>query len=159
MKFVVCVIVFAACSIVLAHSIHISYCNATATPTEFSGKASYYKDDFFLALKNWKGGNVNGLTDDDWNKLKYDYLSEKLRAISDNTAPLKLTIESSGEDVSEIWFQFRFTTQTSMHSLNVSQSILFREYSDQSNIMMIQTATKQYNHVFVPSDSTFTIIF
>jgi len=146
-------------SLAAAHSIHISYCKANATATCFSGKVTYYKDDFFMALRNWKSGNIAGLSNDDWTNAKKQFLQSQLRATDDNSTALVLSITASGEDESSIWFEFQFTSSAPLHTLTVTETMLFKEYMDQTNIMMIHTDAKDLNHVFTPSDNTYSITF
>jgi len=145
-----------------AHNIHISYCKATAAPEMFTGKVTYYKDDFFLALKNWRGSDSNAgssLSNNDWTRLKLSFMQEKLRAVADGSLPIALAIDSTGEDASSIWFYFRFAPPQPMHTIIITHTLLFGEYMDQTNIMMIHTDAKDCSHVFVPSDSTYALTF
>jgi len=142
-----------------AHNIHISYCKATAAPDVFTGKVTYYKDDFFLALRNWRGGALQATSNDDWSRLKLSFLQEKLHAIADGSLPVPINVDSSGEDASSIWFYFRFAPSHPMHTIAIIHTLLFKEYMDQTNIMMIHANSADCSHVFVSSDSTYTVTF
>ncbi len=137
-----------------AHDIHISYCQATIEKNVLKGKLTYYRDDFEKALKNW-AGNKQLSGDANW-QAKLKFLKEKFRA-TNNSKSIPITIINSGVDNSSIWFEFSFTADAPIVKLDMENSILFKEYNDQMNLIGIKTPNKEFSHIFTPSKRTMSV--
>lgn len=139
---------------VSGHDIHISYCQASVENNVLKGKLTIYRDDFEKALKNW-AGNSSLSGDAHW-QAKLKFLKEKFRAM-ENGKSLPLEISASGVDNSSIWFEFAFKNTGPIRKLQLQNSILFKEYDDQMNIIGIKTPFKEFNHIFTSSKRTMSV--
>ena len=139
-----------------AHDVHISYCRAELTPTTLSGKVTIYRDDFARALLNWKGAELWRMSGVAMLQTVSAFLAAHLTASANGTA-LPLTVTGAGSDGTSIWFAFSFTSRAPIGSLMVGNSILFREYGDQMNLLLVRAPGREHNFIFTPSKPTATI--
>lgn len=135
------------------HAIHISYGQGTVTKSDFTGKVIYYKNDFFKALADWKGEDLRNLNDAQYDKLKLNYLQSHFLAEANNKEKLKLIITSSSEDESSIWFEFKFDSDEQINWITIKQTVLFKEFGDQMNLLNVATPSGDKNLIFTSSKS------
>ncbi|MCC7439543.1 MAG: hypothetical protein IT211_13730 [Armatimonadetes bacterium] len=109
------------------HDIHIGYCRAVVLPTVLSGKVTYYKDDFFAALRQHQEQHQQKRID------FYSYLNQHLQ-LQEGGRAIPLIVDQYGQDESTIWFTFKFYFNHSSQSLRLTHSSLTDLYSDQLNI-------------------------
>lgn len=156
--FLVLFLASAPCS-ALAHDFHMSYCKSELTSGSFIGQVSYYKDDLLLALKKWSGKEVQGLAKDQFDKLVVDYLRTAFRARVNDSRPLTLDIAGCEEDAGSILVHFRFLSGVSIQSITIEHTVLFSEFKDQMNLMVIKTRYKEFNQIFERSAPSITLTF
>jgi hypothetical protein len=109
------------------HDIHIGYCRAVVLPTVVSGKVTYYKDDFFAALRQHQEEHQQKAID------FYSYLNQHLQ-LQEGGRFVPLIVDRYGQDESTIWFTFKFYFNHSRQSLRLTHSSLTDLHSDQLNI-------------------------
>ena len=130
------------------HDIHISYGTATLSEKTLSVKVTFYKDDFMTALKNWRGSALQGLSDKDFDQLKRDYLRHHFEVFANDHQQLQLHIETHNEDAQSIWFQLRFRAAAPIDRLTLRYRALTDEFSNQMNLLTMQTAAGKKNFIF-----------
>jgi hypothetical protein len=143
---------------VAAHSVHISFTEAEIQQYNVEGKINFYKDDFFKALKIFNGGNLNGLSSEDYEKLKYEYLKKNFKVTINGNNNLNLQLVSNSEDEYSIWFNFRFSSNEEIKSTRLICKTLFELYDDQMNMFMLKFNNKEQSVVFQKSEPAFEII-
>lgn len=141
----------------LLHDFHMSYGESTISSNEFKGKITFYKDDFFKALKNFNEKNIANFSNNDFDELKKNYLIKHFQVIINNKDKLKLNITGNDEDASSIWFSFLFKATEEIHSIKIIHSALFNEFSDQLNILNITTPNGEESKIFKESHPEFEI--
>lgn len=112
------------------HDIHIGYCRAVVFPTVVSGKVTYYKDDFFAALRQHQ--LQAELKSPDF----YSYLNQHLQ-LHEGERAIPLIVDQYGEDESTIWFTFKFYFTRSSKTLQLVHSSITDLHRDQLNITNI----------------------
>lgn len=140
------------------HDVHISFAEAEIQQTSIVGKINLYRDDFFKALKKMNGGNLNGLSTEEYEKLKYDYLQKNFKVIANGKNNLNLQIVSNSEDEYSIWFNFRFSSIEEIKSAKLICKALFELYDDQMNMFILKFNNKEQSAVFQKSESVFEIV-
>jgi hypothetical protein len=150
------ILLFALTTASTAHDVHISYCRSELTPTILSGRVTIYRDDFARALLNWKGAELRRLSGIAMLQAVNAFLAAHLTT-SANGAPLPLAVASAGSDNTSIWFDFSFTSRTPIGSLTIGNAILFREYNDQMNLLLVRAPGHEHNFIFTSSKPTATI--
>ena len=143
---------------VAAHSVHISFTEAEIRQYNVEGKINFYKDDFFKALKLFNGGKLTGLSSEDYEKLKYEYLKKNFKVTINGKNNLNLQIVGNNEDEYSIWFNFRFRSDEEIKSARLICKTLFELYDDQMNMFMLKFNNKEQSVVFQKSESAFEII-
>ncbi|HMU42005.1 MAG TPA: hypothetical protein PKA80_01780 [Ignavibacteriaceae bacterium] len=143
---------------VATHSVHISFTEANIKQNYVEGKINFYRDDFFKALKKFNGGNLNGLSLVEYEKLKYDYLQKNFKVMVNTKRYLNLQIINNSEDEYSIWFNFIFTSSEEIKSVKLICKTLFELYDDQMNMFMLKYNNKEQSVVFQKSESVFEII-
>lgn len=141
----------------IPHDFHMSYCQAELSGKVLTGKISYFKDDFYLALKNWKGSDLTGLPKEEFDKIVVGYLGATLRVTVNGSQPLPLKVTSREEDGGSVLVQFQFTSSIEIKSLVIENSVLLKEFKDQSNLMLMKYGRKEVNQIFDNSTRTMTI--
>ena len=142
----------------LIHSIHISFGKVEISSTHVSGKINFYKDDFMKALKKLNGGNLNGLDNEEYDKLKYRYISQFFTVRVNENDYLKLIITDNQEDDSSIWFSFRFTSEKHIDAITIVCTALFEIYNDQMNMFVFSIENREQSKIFKKSNSKIKII-
>ncbi len=142
----------------LIHGIHISFGKAEISSTHISGKINFYKDDFMKALKKLNDGNLNGLNNKEYDKLKYRYLSRFFTVQVNENDFLKLIITDNQEDESSIWFSFRFTSEKHIDAITIVCTALFELYTDQMNMFVFSIENREQSKIFKKSNSKIKII-
>jgi len=142
----------------LIHGIHISFGKAEIFSTHISGKINFYKDDFMKALKKLNDGNLNGLNNKEYDKLKYRYLSRYFTVQVNENDFLKLIITDNQEDESSIWFSFRFTSEKHIDAITIVCTALFELYTDQMNMFVFSIENREQSKIFKKSNSKIKII-
>lgn len=139
------------------HSIHISYGNANLNNRVFSGKIIFYKDDFFKALNNEININHKVLSNDEYNRLKLNYLQSHLTACVNNNLKLDLNLTGSNEDASSIWFDFQFESREPINYITIQYDALINEFSGQMNLLNIKTPAGEQSLIFSASQKDIKI--
>jgi len=117
------------------HDIHIGYCRAVVFPNVVSGKVTYYKDDFFAALRHHQA--KEHLNSPDF----YSYLSQHVQ-LQERGRLIPLIVDQYGEDESTIWFTFKFYFKHQGSSLTLVHSSITDLHSDQLNITNVSGAVE-----------------
>ena len=140
------------------HSIHISYSQAELKGNDLFVKVSYYKDDFTKAVKNWYGGKAASLSAPDFQNAEIEYLKNFFRVWSNRSYKSQVMpdVLKVTDDGTSIIFELKFSSSL-FNSIIIDQRVLFKEFSDQSNIFFIKAFSKEGNHIFTPSQPTFAI--
>jgi len=138
-----------------AHDIHISYGEARAGEGEFSGRVSFYKDDFLKALANRLGGGREG----NFVQLAGEYLQEHFTVTASRNGQLSLTITEFGEDGASIWFRFKFSCGEKTASLTIRHTALLEEFSDQMNLLTVHAGEDSRSLIFSKSSPEKTLEF
>lgn len=123
-------LVAAVGSLEARHDIHIGYCRAVILPTVVSGKITYYKDDFFAALRQHQENHQLKSLD------FYSYLNQHVQ-LQEGSTIIPLIVDQYGEDETTIWFTFKFYFKHSSRTLTLVHTTLTDLYSDQLNITNI----------------------
>ncbi len=134
-----------------AHDFHMSYGESVLTIKEFKGKITFYKDDFFKGLRNFNTGNFKNFQPKDYDKIKNEYLAKHFQVVINKKSSLPLNITDNNEDASSIWFSFSFKSEEEIKTIKIIFSILFNEYSDQMNILNIDTPNGEESKIFKES--------
>ena len=108
-----------------AHDFHMSYGESVLTAKEFKGKITFYKVDFFKALKTLNGTGFENFNSKKFTELKQKYLSEHLNVLINNRCKPQLIITNSSEDGSSIWFSFSFKSEEEIKSIKIFHSALY----------------------------------
>lgn len=140
-----------------AHDIHISYGEARLGTFEFSGRVSFYKDDFLKALAKWRGSS-QALSAGEFAQSARAYLQAHLAA-ADRGRPLSLTVSEFEEDAASLWFYFQFTSAEKIASLTIRHSALLEEFGDQMNLLTVHTGEDSQSLIFSKSSPEKTLSF
>ena len=140
----------------LRHDIHISYGQAELVGSKLTGKFTYYKEDFNRAVGNWYNIPVESRALRVGNDLRINYLRNYFRVWM-NGLEQQLAVEITGhnEDESSIWFEFSVQVPEHMKFLTLDNRILFKEYSDQMNLLLVKAFSREHNYIFTSSATTF----
>lgn len=138
------------------HAIHLSFGRAEISNKTIDGEISFYKDDFFTALRRHYGKNLTGLKRDQYSKLKYEYLNKHFNVKADGSF-LKLLLTGNNEDESLIKFEFRFETNAQINKIIIKHNSLISEFSDQMNLLNILTFNGECSLVFNKKNTTIFI--
>ncbi len=136
------------------HDIHISFGRAELAKTTFSAKLTLYKDDFLRALNNWHAGGYAGMNSEDFRALELRYLTAYFRAWS-GTQQLSLTTYRRTEEEASVTFELNYALASAPTSLTIDSRLLFREYVDQTNVLVIKGFGQEISHVFTKGSPTF----
>ena len=141
-----------------AHDIHISYSQAELKGNDLFVKVSYYKDDYTKAVKNWYQGKAENLSGQEFETAEFEYLKNYFRvwANGDYAQPVLPTLIKQSDDGTSIIFEIKYT-HSSFSSLIIDERVLFKEYSEQTNIFFIKAFSKEDNHIFTPSKPTYLV--
>ncbi len=145
--------------VLYGHDIHISYGKAKLSEKNLSVKVTFYKDDFMQALQNWRGRSLQGLSNNDFDQLKLDYLRRHFEVFINDNQQLQLSIETHNEDEQSIWFELHFQASTQINALTLKYRVLTAEFSNQMNLLTIQKTQKKKNLIFKSGQTEQTIRF
>jgi hypothetical protein len=134
------------------HDIHISYCKSTLTVRSLSGRVTFYKDDFRKGLAAWSGSDPVGMTADTRRQAMLGYLLEHVRATANGSVAMRFTRIIKGEEGSSIWFEFSLESPVPLGRVAFENSVLFREYSDQINLVLVSTGSTEQSLELTPSE-------
>ena len=130
----------------------------TLTDYGIYGKVTFYKDDFMLALKNRKGNSFKKLTNKDFDDLKFNYLQNHIDVFANGNPDadvqgkkLQLIITGNNENESSIWFDFKFNSDEKIKSLEIKNDVLINEFSDQMNLLNINSSSGDQSLIFSKS--------
>ena len=139
------------------HSIHISYGEASLKEDEIYGRITFYKDDFILALKNWKGTALKNLNNKEFDLLKLEYLQNHFTLVANQNKKLMLLLTGNNEDESSIWFTFKFISNEKIESLEMKYNVLINEFNDQMNLLNISSSSGDQSLIFNASNQQLKI--
>ena len=141
------------------HDIHISRCKAKVSGHKFSGKLTFFKDDFMTALEKWHGKSLVGFSNEAFDQLKIDYLKANFSAIANKNITLKLVLTGHKEDKKSIWFRFKFECETEIKSLKIIQTTLFEPFPQQVNMMHVHAENREYHYAFSTTSQAWQVQF
>ena len=140
----------------LLHDVHISFGRAELHGTSFVAKLTIYRDDFLRALENWHPGGYAGMAQDDFLQLEYRYVANYFRVWQAGGTQCRVSTSSFSEDGASLTFTLTYDLRASRKpSLTIDNRILFREYGDQTNILVLQAFGKEVSHVFTSASTTY----
>ena len=144
-------------NITAMHDFHMSYGESTLTDKYFKGKITFYKNDFFEALKNFNSASTKNFSRKDYDKLKKSYLENHFRVIINGSYKPDLQITTNNEDDASIWFNFIFRSAEEIHLIKIIFNPLFNEYNGQMNILNIMTPEGEESKIFKESQSEYEL--
>ena len=148
----VAVLVVALAGSVMAHAIHISFMQAEWNGAKLSGKVSFYKDDYNKALAEWSPKCTMD------NGLKLRYLKSYVRLWSNNSSrPIEIQITKMSEDDNSYIFEFVCAVPSGTQKVLMDNQVLFRQYRDQSNLIMLKHRGQEMNYSCSAAAPTFVI--
>jgi len=136
------------------HDIHISFGRAELGPKIFIAKLTLYKDDFLKAINNWHVGGYGAMSTDEFRALELRYINAYFRVWGDSSR-LVLTSSKRSDEESSITFELAYALAGTPQIIMLDNRILFREYSDETNVLVLKGYGKLINHVFTRSEPTF----
>jgi len=144
-------------SSVFRHDIHISFGRAELHDNLFEAKLTIYKDDFLKALNNWHKGGYAGMDLASFRALELRYVTSFFRVWSARDVQLELHQSIRSEEDASVTFDLIYSLAKPATSLMLDDQILFREYGDQTNVLVLRAFGKEVNHVFTKSSTTYYV--
>jgi hypothetical protein len=136
------------------HDIHISFGRAELSPKNFSAKLTLYKDDFLRALNTWHTGGYAGMNATDFRALELRYMTGYFRVWA-GSSQLTLSTYKRTEEEASVTFELDYSLETLPPILTLDDRILFREYNDQTNVLVVKGYGQEINHVFTKGSPSF----
>lgn len=120
------------------HNIHLTYSKVLLEEHNITVRTSFFLDDFDEMLSNFHKKSLenlphNGKTD----SLLLPYLSEHFVVVA-NGDTLRAHIVSSGVEADMCFYIYSYSTDIPIREIAYSNSILFKEFPDQKNMISVQ---------------------
>lgn len=120
------------------HNIHLTYSKVLLEERNITVRTSFFLDDFEVMLSNFhkkpfKDLSHNGKTD----SLLLPYLNKHFVVMA-NGDTLKAQIVSSGVEADMCFYIYSYNTENPIQEIQYSNSILFKEFPDQKNMISVQ---------------------
>jgi hypothetical protein len=142
-----------------AHNIHLTYGKGVVDEGDLTIMISFFLDDFELMLSNYHNTPVSGLSHDgDADSLLHPYLREHF-VIHGAADTLSFTMIESAIREDMCYYMLFFDTDNSWKELEITNTILFREFTDQKNLLRLESLQNGRNWSFyhVEGADTYTI--
>jgi hypothetical protein len=136
------------------HDVHISFGKATLQGKVLEAKLTIYKDDLLRALTDWHTGGYTGMDAESFRQLEIRYVGNFFRVWSDKESQLHLNSCNISQQDASVTFALYYSLPTTPESITVDCRVLFQEYIDQANVLVIEAFGREENHVFTSSSPT-----
>jgi hypothetical protein len=134
------------------HAVHISFCRSELSATELRGRLTYYKDDFLKALAGKRGVAIYASSAVDMRKAILDLVDEHF-VVSVGGKRIATETVGTGADGSTLWIDYRCPLLAGTAPITIEHTLLFREYSDQMNLITMKRGEDELNFILTPSNS------
>lgn len=121
------------------HNIHLTYGKAVIEDGDITVMISFFMDDFELMLTDFHQTEIPVLRHDgDADSLLNPYLRQHF-VITQGADTLDFSMLESGIEADMCFYILFFDTDNNWKELNIQNSILFEEFSDQKNLLRIES--------------------
>lgn len=120
------------------HNIHLTYSKVLLEEKDITIRTSFFLDDFDKMLSNFHEISFNNLSHDGKSdSLLLPYLNQYFVVIADGDT-LRAQIVSSGVEADMCFYIYSYKTTENINKIQYSNSILFKEFPDQKNMISVQ---------------------
>lgn len=136
-------------AVVAVHDFHVSYGRMAVEDASIAVRFRFFSDDLEKSIRSFTADDMTTITDDpsSWTPFA-SYLSGTFRLVADGDT-LGGAIIGSGEEIMDKepvrWFLVQYTAADTVHSIGLSNRLLFEQFDDQKNIVQFRHFPSEKN--------------